>query len=147
MNGNEDRFPGDLMNIESRWRLLAFWSAKDVPQVHWRRLQVMLKKKQASKPRKQVLYRCCAAGPVDWGSNQSTGGTPGALCTRVHRYQSTDCTVQSTGDLPESLGSRLGLRPVNWFSPRSSSCTGAVDCCRRAVDWWDYPRVWAVDCL
>ena len=24
---------------------------------------------------------------------------------------------------------------------------GAVDCCHRAVDWWDCRRVWAVDCL
>ena len=78
------------MNIESRWRLLAFWSAKDVPQVHWRRLQVMLKKKQASKPRKQGQYRCCEADQSIDGQYQSTGG----------KDQSTGGSDQST-DSPQ----------------------------------------------
>src|SRR3954468_16059545 len=61
-----------------------------------------------------------AAEPVDWGSNQSTGGVPSGLCMLVHRHQSTDCTVQSTGYFPESFGSRLGLKPVDWPCPRIS---------------------------
>ena len=79
-----------------------------------------------------------AAEPVDWGSNQSTGGVPGALCMNVHRDQSIAVTVQSTGYLPESLA-------VDWSSDQStgqvpgaacmSQCTGAVDCCHSAVDW------------
>src|SRR3954469_907512 len=87
--------------------VLAFWSAKDVPQVHWRRLQVMLKKKQASKPRKQGLYRCCAADQstdgqyqLTGGKDQSTGGSdqstdsPQEHCAgTVHKDQSTDVPV------------------------------------------------------
>ena len=88
--------------------------------------------------KEDLLYRFSAAGPVDWGSNQSTGGVPGALCMKVHRDQSTAVTVQSTGYLPESL-------TVDWGSDQStgqvpgaacmSQCTGAVDCCHSAVDW------------
>src|SRR3954462_1640272 len=97
--------------------LLAFWSAKDVPQVHWRRLQVMLKKKQASKPRKQGLYRCCAADQSTGcqyqstgGKDQSTGGSdqstdsPQEHCAgTMHKDQLTDVPEQSTDGLPESL--------------------------------------------
>src|SRR5438270_3809736 len=77
------------MNIESRWRLLAFWSAKDVPQVHWRRIQVMLMKIQASKPKN----RCCT-GVVQ--QDQSTGGQTSRLevsqelCAQVAQA-SVDC--------------------------------------------------------
>ena len=88
--------------------------------------------------KEDLLYRFSAAGPVDWGSNQSTGGVPGALCMKVHRDQSTAVTVQSTGYLPESLA-------VDWGSDQStgqvpgaacmSQCTGAVDFCHSAVDW------------
>ena len=52
-----------------------------------------------------VLYRCCAAGSVDWGSNQSTGGkdqpTGGS-------NQSTGGQVQSTGDQTSRLVTHQG---------------------------------------
>ena len=109
-----------VMNIESRWRLLAFWSAKDVPQVHWRRLQVMLKEKQASKPRKQGLYRCCAA-------DQSTDG----------QYQSTGGKVQSIGGSDQSTD-----------SPQEH-CAGTVHRSSRLLYQSSrlmfYPRVLAID--
>src|SRR3954470_8105141 len=132
------------MNIESRWRLLAFWSAKDVPQVHWRRLQVMLKKKQASKPRKQGLYRYCAADQSTDGQYQSTDGSdqstgsPQEHCAgTVHKDQSTGVPVsrlmvyprvwQSTGWHSQSTGfaqieaiSRLVLGPVDWSTVSGS---------------------------
>src|SRR3954468_18159497 len=104
------------MNIESRWRLLVFWSAKDVPQVHWRRLQVILKKKQASKPKKQGLYRCCAADQSTDGQYQSTGGSdqstgsPQELCAgTVHKDQSTDVPVSRLMVFPKVLA-------VDWGS-------------------------------
>ena len=60
--------------------------------------------------KEDLLYRFSAAGPVDWGSNQSTGGVPGALCMNVHRDQSTAVTVQSTGNFPESFGQSTGAQ-------------------------------------
>src|SRR5436189_2912687 len=123
------------MNIESRWRLLAFWSAKDVPQVHCRRLQVMLKKKQASKPRKQELYTCCAADQSTDGQYQSTGGkdqstggsnqstdSPQEHCAgTVHKDQSTDVPVSR-------LMVFLKVWAVDWGSDQSiGSVPGAAD--------------------
>ena len=113
------------MNIESRWRLLAFWSAKDVPQVHWRRIQVMLMKIQASKPRN----RCCT-GAVQ--QDQSTGGQTSRLevsqelcaqvCTGISRL-----TAQCSR-LEARIG-RLGHKPVDLWQ-------GSVDWGLRPVDWW-----------
>src|SRR3954471_23029010 len=67
----------------------------------------MLKKKQASKTRKQGLYRCCAAdqstdgqyqstGDKDQstgGSNQSTDSPQELSAGTVHKDQSTDVPV------------------------------------------------------
>src|SRR5438045_9716928 len=125
------------MNIESRWRLFAFWSAKDVPQVHWKRIQVMLNKKQASKPRKQWL--CCEADQSTDGQYQSTGGkdqstggsdqstgSPQELCAgSVHKDQSTDVPV-----------SRLMFYPRVWQStgwPRQSTGYAQIDAISRLV--------------
>src|SRR3954470_9310593 len=92
-------------------------SAKDVPQVNWRRLQVMLKKKQSSKPRKQGLYRCCAADQSTDDKHQSTGGkdqstggsnqstdSPQEHCAgTVHKDQSTDVPVSRLMVFPRVL--------------------------------------------
>src|SRR3954468_18643982 len=127
LTGTRTDLQRDLMNIESRWRLLAFWSAKDMPQVHWRRLQVMLKKKQASKPRKQGLYWCFAADQSTGGQYQSTGGkdqstggsdqstdSPQELCAgTVHKDQSTDVPVSRLMVFPKVLA-------VDWGSDQST---------------------------
>ena len=105
---------------------------------------MMLKKKQASKPRKQGLYRCCAADQSTDGQYQSTGGkdqstggsdqstgSPQELCAgTVHKDQSTDVPVsrlmfylrvwQST-DMPVSrlVTPRLKLS-VDWCLDQST---------------------------
>src|SRR3954469_1904294 len=55
-----------------RYLVLAFWSAKDVPQVHWRRIQVMMKENK----RRSQGNRCCT-GAVQ--QDQSTGGQTSRL--------------------------------------------------------------------
>ena len=77
--------------------------------------------------KEDLLYRFSAAGPVDWGSNQTTGGVPGALCMKVHRDQSTAVTVQSTGYLPESLA-------VDWGSNQSTGYA-QIEAISRLVLW------------
>src|SRR3954462_13404768 len=74
----------------------------------------MLKKKQASKPRKQVLYRCCAADQSTDGQYQSTGG----------KVQSTGGSDQSTDSPQEHCAGTVHRSSRLMFYPR----VWAVDC-------------------
>src|SRR3954462_15163501 len=99
----------------------------------------MLKKKQASKPRKQVLYRCCAADQSTDGQYQSTGGkvqstggsdqstdSPQELCAgTVHKDQSTDVPV-----------SRLMVYPTVWQSTDLPVSRPVLPSLKLSVDWW-----------
>src|SRR3954470_7944269 len=90
----------------------------------------------------KILYRFCAAEPVDWGTNQSIGGVPGAL----YMKRSVDCCHSAVDWIfTREFGSRLGLRPVDWPSPKSNvhvsmhrSSRLLSQCSRLEI----YPRVW-----
>src|SRR4051812_17004888 len=118
MNEDEGRIFRGLNELESRWRLLAFWVLKvclKFIEEDYRCWRCLYKR---WRPRKSVVHVIVQVS-VDWWIYQSTGGSTGVLCrfsagisrlvvpvSRLMAFsrveQLTNGASQSTGSCPET---------------------------------------------